>query len=148
MRVYLDTCCLNRPFDGQGQARVRLEAEAIRTIFSLADAGRYEWVSSEVLALEVARTPDLSQRAQVERILGRSSSAVRVDSRVRRRAKHLETMGFGAFDALHIACAEQARSDVMLTTDDKFLRRAEKLAGQLEVRVANPLAWLGEELSR
>jgi hypothetical protein len=28
MRVYLDNCCFNRPFDDQSQARVRLEAEA------------------------------------------------------------------------------------------------------------------------
>jgi hypothetical protein len=28
VRVYLDNCCLNRPFDDQRQMRVRLEAEA------------------------------------------------------------------------------------------------------------------------
>ncbi len=28
MRIYLDNCCFNRPFDDQGQTRVRLEAEA------------------------------------------------------------------------------------------------------------------------
>ncbi|MGQ0592841.1 MAG: PIN domain-containing protein, partial [Gammaproteobacteria bacterium] len=26
-RIYLDACCLNRPFDDQQQDRVRLEAE-------------------------------------------------------------------------------------------------------------------------
>jgi hypothetical protein len=28
MRIYLDNCCFNRPFDDQSQTRVRLEAEA------------------------------------------------------------------------------------------------------------------------
>lgn len=28
MKVYLDACCLNRPFDDQTQGRIRLEAEA------------------------------------------------------------------------------------------------------------------------
>ena len=28
MRVYLDNCRYNRPFDNQGQLRVRLETEA------------------------------------------------------------------------------------------------------------------------
>jgi len=28
MRVYLDICCLKRPFDDQSQERVRLESEA------------------------------------------------------------------------------------------------------------------------
>jgi len=27
-RVYLDLCCLNRPFDDQTQERIRLETEA------------------------------------------------------------------------------------------------------------------------
>ena len=28
MRVYLDNCCYNRPFDDQTQLKVRLETEA------------------------------------------------------------------------------------------------------------------------
>ena len=28
MKIYLDNCCFNRPFDDQGQIRVRLESEA------------------------------------------------------------------------------------------------------------------------
>jgi hypothetical protein len=32
MRIYLDACCLNRPFDNQSQERVRLESEAIQAI--------------------------------------------------------------------------------------------------------------------
>lgn len=28
MKIYLDNCCFNRPFDDQSQIRVRLEAEA------------------------------------------------------------------------------------------------------------------------
>jgi hypothetical protein len=31
-RIYLDVCCLNRPFDDQRQDRIRLEAEAIERI--------------------------------------------------------------------------------------------------------------------
>ena len=27
-RIYFDACCLNRPFDDQSQARIRLETEA------------------------------------------------------------------------------------------------------------------------
>lgn len=29
MRVYLDICCLKRPFDDQSQPRIHLEAEAV-----------------------------------------------------------------------------------------------------------------------
>jgi len=33
-RLYLDVCCLNRPFDDQSQDRIRLEAEAVRVILN------------------------------------------------------------------------------------------------------------------
>jgi hypothetical protein len=32
MKIYLDVCCLNRPFDDQTQDRIRLETEAVMLI--------------------------------------------------------------------------------------------------------------------
>lgn len=29
MRIYMDNCCLNRPFDDQSKIRIRLESEAV-----------------------------------------------------------------------------------------------------------------------
>ena len=43
MKIYLDACCLNRPFDDQSQDRVRLEAEAILLIL-----GRLERQADEM----------------------------------------------------------------------------------------------------
>ena len=34
MKVYLDNCVLNRPFDDQGQERIRLETEAVMLILA------------------------------------------------------------------------------------------------------------------
>lgn len=60
------------------------------------------------------------------------------------RGKNLEALGFKAADALHIACAESGEADVLLTTDDRMLRRAESCFGSLRVRVENPHTWLQE----
>jgi predicted nucleic acid-binding protein len=60
------------------------------------------------------------------------------------RAQELKAMGFRTYDALHLACAEQATVDIFLTTDDRVLRIATRHTTQLQVRVANPLAWLLE----
>ena len=51
------------------------------------------------------------------------------------------------YDALHLACAEQATVDIFLTTDDRVLRIATRYTAQLKVRVANPLDWLLEVIS-
>ena len=63
------------------------------------------------------------------------------------RAQELKAMGFRTYDALHLACAEQATVDVVLTTDDRVLRIATRHTAQLKVRVANPLDWLLEVIS-
>ena len=57
-RVYLDVCCLNRPFDDQTQARIRLESEATLIILAHCEQGRLEWVGSEALTWEIDKTPD------------------------------------------------------------------------------------------
>jgi hypothetical protein len=41
MKIYLDVCCLNRPFDDQGQERIRLEAEAVLLIIARMESGQW-----------------------------------------------------------------------------------------------------------
>jgi hypothetical protein len=41
-KVYLDVCCLNRPFDDQQQDRVHLEAEAVLLILKRCEAGEWQ----------------------------------------------------------------------------------------------------------
>ena len=55
------------------------------------------------------------------------------------RARELVALGFGSFDALHLACAEAAGVDLLLTTDDRFLRRTQRYQAALRVRVYNPV---------
>ncbi len=51
MRLYLDVCCLNRPFDDQRQERVRLETEALLIVFARCTAGEWTWTSSDQVTL-------------------------------------------------------------------------------------------------
>ena len=51
-RVYFDACCLNRPFDDQSQARIRLETEATEHLLRAVEAGILFWVASDALFYE------------------------------------------------------------------------------------------------
>ena len=53
MRVYLDNCCYNRPFDEQTQLKVLLETEAKLRVQSLMRNGDVEYVWSGVLDYEI-----------------------------------------------------------------------------------------------
>ena len=143
-RIYLDVCCLNRPFDDQRQDRVRLEAEAVLLILGRCEAGVWQWLSSAVVEEEVNNTPSRERRARVRNMLSGAHSTVALTATAVTRAQELKAMGFRTYDALHLACAEQATVDVFLTTDDRVLRIATRHTAHLQVRVANPLEWLLE----
>jgi predicted nucleic acid-binding protein len=53
-------------------------------------------------------------------------------------------LGYGAFDALQFACAEQAAVDVLLTTDDRFIKQVGRRLGKPTIRVLNPVNWVQE----
>lgn len=143
--IYLDACCLNRPFDDQRQPRIRLEAEAVLLILQRVAAGRVQWLGSSVLEFEIGRMSNLEQLRRVREMLADVSSWVQIEETDIARGEELEAFGFSDFDALHLACAERGGAETFLTTDDKLLRRAERHVGQLRVRTANPVNWISQE---
>ena len=142
MKIYLDVCCLNRPFDDQSQTRIRLEAEAVLLILERLQSEEWEWLSSEVVDDEISQTRDVNRRKRVQNLVLHASGSLILTEKEATRGLELAKMGFGNMDALHLACAESGHVDVFLTTDDKLIRRATRLSQELQVLVANPLHWL------
>lgn len=140
----MDGCCLNRLTDDQSQTRIRDEADAVEGILRLVQEGRITWVSSRILEIEIGQNPDVERRHDVLTLLSFANEVVVPQSRDAVRAESLERLGFGEFDALHLACAEQGTVDVFLTTDDGLLRRALRHAQAMRIRVENPVSWYQE----
>ena len=65
MRVYLDNCCYNRPFDDQSQLKVRLETEAKLFVQQLMRTGAVEYVWSARLADEVEESKYWERRMRI-----------------------------------------------------------------------------------
>ena len=147
MKLYLDACCLNRLTDDQHQLRIRQEAEAVDLILRRIQADEIQWISSHALEDEIDRNPDVERRLENAALLGIASENVEVDDLIVCRAADLQIAGYGADDALHLACAEAARVHVLLTTDDVFIRKATRQHGKPLVAVLNPLFWSKENLT-
>ena len=143
-KIYLDTCCINRPFDDQTQVRVRLEAEAVLGVLGRIENGEWSWAGSEVLMDEIEQMPDAQRLSRVKLLSGFVQEIIEIGEKEVKRAKELQKEGFQVFDALHIACAESAKVDVFLSTDDRLLRQAKRVSKRLHVRIENPLAWIEE----
>ena len=143
-KIYLDTCCLNRPFDDQTQERIRLESEAVLAILSRIEKGEWDWIGSEVLLDEIEQTPDTQKLSRARLLSGFIKHTVDISEAEVKRARELQRVGFKEFDSLHLACAETAKADVFLSTDDRLLKLAKRVSKRLKLRVVNPLAWVEE----
>ena len=69
MRVYLDICCLKRPFDDQSQPRIHLEAEAVLALLD-ASGKEIEFLHAAAQDLENDQNPSPSRAARVREWLG------------------------------------------------------------------------------
>lgn len=144
MKIYLDVCCLNRPFDDQSQERIRLEAEATLLILRRIQSGDWVWASSPVVTAEIRQTPDVERRQALLLLTKQVQEEILMTQEIAMRVRELETVGLKPFDAAHLACSEAGHVDLFLTTDDNLLRTAMRQPERLKVRVANPLNWLQE----
>ena len=145
-KIYLVNCVLNRPFDDQSQERVRLETEAIILLLSRVERKEWTWLGSQALEIEIDKAPDAEQQSRLRRVIEFVGSTVEIGEKELERANELQKAGFVGFDAVHLACAESGKADVFLTTDDRLLKRAKRLAKKLRVKVENPLDWMKENI--
>jgi len=146
MRLYLDTCSLQRPLDSKTQIRIALEAEAVLGLLALIESGDIELASSDSLAFEVGRCPNTTRRQYALAVLSKAQVYVALNERVEQRAQEFNAAGIRPLDALHLASAEEAEADYLCTCDDGFLSRARTLA-DIKTRVVSPLE-LTEEMER
>ena len=65
MKIYLDNCCFNRPFDDQSQLRILLESEAKLRIQENIRSSTFELVWSYILDFENSKNPFRERREQI-----------------------------------------------------------------------------------
>ena len=53
-----------------------------------------------------------------------------------------QELGIKAYDALHIASAEEGKADIFLSTDDKIIKASKRNTEAIKVEIENPLIWL------
>jgi len=141
MRVYLDNCALNRPFDDQSHIRIRLEAEAKLYIQDCIKNRKIELTWSYILDIENDQNPFEEKRNAIGKWKEFAAVDVEETEPLTERADSLVSSGMRAKDALHVSAAIEGMADLFITTDDKLLK---KLAGIAEIRAANPVDIVGE----
>ncbi len=120
-----------------------MESEAILTILKRGQTGKYKIIGSSILELEIDQMHDERKKRNVSELYKVTNLSILYTDEIRERAREIVNMSnIKTFDSLHVAAAESANADVLLTTDDKFEKIAAKL--DLKVRVLNPLKFIWE----
>lgn len=137
MRVYLDCCSLQRPFDDRSQPMIAVEAEAVLVILALCESHQVRLISSESLLFEIGRIPDQTRKEDSFTVLKLAKETVELTTEVEALARKLMASGLKPLDALHLASASTAKADYFCTCDDKLLKKAKTLNG-LDARMVSP----------
>jgi len=125
LKIYLDNCCFNRPYDDQSQLRISLEAQAKLFIQNLIRMGKVDLVSSYILTYENGKNPyQMRNRAISEFLVKYSKEKIDIDmaQRIKEKAQEIMKTGVKAKDSLHVACAIEAGCEYFLSTDDRLLK--------------------------
>ena len=67
MKLYLDNCCFNRPFDDQSQIRIRLETEAKLEIQDKIRSGTLQLIWSYIIDYENNRNPYQERKVRIKK---------------------------------------------------------------------------------
>ena len=137
MRIYLDCCSLQRPFDNKSQPRIAVEAEAVLVILALCESGRLNLISSDALLFEIGRIPDQDRKDDALAILKIAKEDLDITLEIENLARRLGASGLKPLDALHLAFASDSKVDYFCTCDDKFSKKAKSLSG-LNTKVVTP----------
>ena len=138
MRIYLDTCCYNRPFDKSQEKSVHDESNAITAIFYMAAKNYITILGSDILRQEINAVKDSYRQSALEELYSRTHEEIKYSAEIGKRANFfMNKANIKSMDALHIACAEAGKADYFLTTDYRLIKSCEKLA--LNLKVINPV---------
>jgi predicted nucleic acid-binding protein len=140
LKIYLDNCCYNRPFDDLTIERNRLEAEAKMFIQSLVKYGSLSLVYSYMSVTEINDSPFKDNKLQIMEFVDNYAAAFVTKSKrneISKEAAEITLTGIKNKDAVHIACAIIACCDYFITTDKQILNyKSHKL------NIVNPVAFV------
>jgi len=139
MKIYLDNCCFNRPYDDQDDAAIYLESEAKLFVQEKIKSKEIGLVWSYMLSYENSGNPDLEVREKIENWSHLAESVTIESAEIIVMSESLIEKGFKKKDALHIACAMESKADIFFTTDKGILKKRDRVK---DLKILNPVEFI------
>lgn len=141
MKIYLDNCCFNRPYDDQSQLSVSLETQAKLKIQSDIKNGLLDLADSYILRYENNENPYFIRKSATREFLdkyGKEYVSAKSEAAILKKAALIMQTGIKFKDACHIACAVYAGCRYLVTTD----KRMKKFHSD-EIEIVDPIQLIG-----
>lgn len=140
MRIYLDNCCFNRPFDDQSQLKISLETQAKLYVQDQIKQGHYDLVWSYIMDYETSKNPFQDRKSAILPWRRIAVEIITENEKIISYAESLYEQNIKTFDALHISCAIYGRCDYFITTDKKLLNTLVP-----EIQIISPIQFIEEQ---
>jgi hypothetical protein len=141
IKIYLDNCCYNRPFDNLSQEKIRNEAAAkvfIQSLIKYQSLSLYYSLYYSFMSLhEINANPFTRNREHINNFLKEYASvyisAKRI-SEIEEIANLVMQTGIKKKDAIHLSCSIVAECDFFVTTDKRVLNHITD-----KIKIVNPI---------
>ncbi|GBU21146.1 hypothetical protein R80B4_01035 [Fibrobacteres bacterium R8-0-B4] len=137
LRVYVDNCSFNRPYDNTSLLKNFLEAEAKMYIQQEILQNTFELAWSYMLDYEISFNPFSDIKCQILKWKNIAIIDIIESEHVIAMAKDIMKKGIKPKDAIHLACAIEAKCDYFITTDCKILNKSVS-----NINIINPIDFI------
>lgn len=143
LKIYLDNCCYNRPYDDQSQLKINMETLAKLSIQQDIRDKKIDLVTSYILVAENSANRFDIKRNDIQRFIDTHTHTFVSEAsadRVMEIAEKIMDTGVKLMDACHVACAIIAECDYFISTDKRLLKYQTE-----DIRVVNPITYILEK---
>jgi len=137
MRVYLDNCCFNRPYDNQRLLKVKLETQSKLSIQQLVLDKKLELAWSFILEFENDQNPFMERKRQIGTWQKLAVVDCNLTDDILSKSRELLKLGLREKDSYHVACAIVSNADYFITTDAKILNKSIS-----DIKVISPIDFI------
>ena len=140
LKIYMDNCCYNRPFDDMAQVKLKNEATAKMYIQSLVKFQSLVLYTSFMLSYEIDQSPHEKNKEHISQFVNeyssfhvgkeRESDILPISSRIMETGIHYK-------DSVHLACSIIAGCDYFITTDGRVKKHKTD-----KIKIVDPIEFI------
>jgi len=139
LKIYLDNCSYNRPFDNQNQMKIRLETEAKLYIQAAVRDKKHLLVWSYMSDYENSKSSYEDNKKAIALWKSIADEYCPSSNEILELGREIMKNGIKEKDALHIACAIKSGCDYFITTDKRVLNKSVP-----DIKLINPINFITE----